>query len=109
MAPLYTQLLYENNAVSSTVLSAAVPAGYIWDVRDIELSTYGPGIAANGNFRIQDTANCNIWQLGWDETYTGSVHHWDGRQVLTAGQKLVFVPDAGTWYVRVTGYLLSAP
>lgn len=40
---------------------------------------------------------------------TQSTIHWEGRQVLEAGDSLHFSASSANWFVTVSGYVLTLP
>ena len=103
MSLVYTRLLLGVTSATAGT-STAVPAGKRWIVRCIDVCREDAGGTAQ---------RCVIARSGFaifaSFLLSGqySVGHWEGSQVLDAGQSLGFVPLGGTWDVMVTGYEFS--
>lgn len=110
---IYTQTLWQ---VSPTVSAGstpgpAVPAGYLWVVRDISLVSPGTadGFAgtATGTLSVNGIAIAATPIVG---TLAGTLFRWeDLRQVVSVSDAWGFSSAASGWAIRVGGYQLTAP
>lgn len=103
MARVYSQRLLHGGATAS--VSAIVPAGYLWVVRDVAIFTGGEEIDDEFNLAV---AGAVIYYGGYSPS-TWAYYHWEGRQVCNEGDELEFTATGEVWYVLVSGYALSLP
>lgn len=89
--------------------SAAVPVGYVWDVRCITAYLdqlwwfYAQGIRIS---RSGGSIFC-----AWDrpQVFARTLYKWEGRELLVAGEQIdAFLLD-NRWDVMITGYQLTLP
>ena len=105
MAKLYSKRLLAS-AGATDALSATVPAGVIWIVRDAILTFDGAVTSDAYQLGIVGVAPILYGQVAG-----GSVARivYQGRQVLDAGEQLFFGASTLNWYVLVSGYELTTP
>jgi hypothetical protein len=108
MSRLYSARLLGGGATDS--LSAVVPAGYRWVVRDAVLFFDGAGTNDDATLYVL-IAGGGTGQLLYVQATASQVSltHWEGRQVLNAGDTLGFGASTLNWYVLVSGYQLTTP
>lgn len=112
MANVYSQLLVvaHNIATGAPLLPPAVPAGYIWVIRDIAAwNGQTIGFSVQG-LMIEDTTNSAPFfqtpaMLSWSQT----LYHLECRQVMPTGYELVAHTNSANWNVRISGYALTTP
>ena len=78
-----------------------VPAGYRAVVRDITVSVTGSGLST---FQLW-VPGSPILQLV--SLAANAFNHWDGHQVLEAGETLQLITSGGPVLISVSGYLLT--
>lgn len=89
------------------LLFYTVPAGYVAVVRDIVL--YVDIDQTPGQIAVYTISGSNAVMIYREISPTpGVTYHWDGRQVLNAGQSLYIYSDAGRMVALVSGYELGA-
>ena len=104
MAALYSTRFYEAPALNGVATIGTVPVGSIWIVRDISFFMYSIG-GPYGTY-ISDSGGGVVF---YELMSSGSPYaHWEGRQVLLAGDTLYATTNAPT-AVMVSGYVLTAP
>lgn len=106
MAAIYSTLFLSGNTSAGSPIFT-VPAGFIAVLRDVDV--YCNGIGGEELF-LEDSTYGNTFAR-WDiltPADSGS-KQWQGRQVFNPGGGFVFVATVGTWDVRASGYLLTAP
>lgn len=107
MARVYTELLAAGvNATGALAVVYTVPVGKVAVVRDVVmihfngspaavyLTTNGPG----GSHPVID---------GQHDLGSGDARHWDGRQVLAAGDQLELSANVANARYRITGYVFD--
>lgn len=83
----------------------AVPTGYVAIVRDVDVLSHG-GAMINWVVSVNGVADFAAGQFTIEAlNQTGQ---WRGRQVVNAGEELVFESDGPTDGL-ISGYLLSLP
>ncbi len=113
MANVYSKVLFESTTVAAgSYLSLAVPVGFVWDVRQIDiLTTVGNHYDYLQGFRI-DAQSHNvgpIWSLYPGQVVPLKTYHWEGRSILeNPSQIRVFTLDDGYQW-RICGYQLTLP
>lgn len=90
-------------AASSTPPAYEVPTGYVAVVRDVDVYS-GGGAMINWKLSINEVATFAAGQFTIEAL--AQVAQWRGRQVLNAGEVLVFAADGATDGV-ISGYLLT--
>lgn len=90
-----------------------VDEAYIWVVRDIiaispalDIDTYPS--SWNG-IVFYDGYGIPIWWLLRPWIRQSVTYHWEGRQVLEAGEQLYTLPYDNGWSARISGYILANP
>lgn len=111
--PVYSQTLWEllpGYDTSFIQFSPSVPVGFVWVVREITAtqqpgSRYGHGLA-----RLLLFANgIPIWSTPFNSSVVGKVYAAsDVRFVLATGEAMSTSPADPDWYLRVSGYQLTA-
>lgn len=81
------------------------PEGYITVVRCADVYTYGGELT---NYRLYVNEFATFWGGQFSLLSTPQHDQWQGRQVLLAGDELVFQADGSTDGM-VSGYVLAAP
>lgn len=82
-----------------------VPTGYVAVVRDVDVWSGGGAMI---NVQLAVNAVAKFWAAQFTVESIAQVAQWRGRQVLQAGEDLVFSADGATDGL-VSGYLLSLP
>ena len=106
--PAYSTRFFDIVEGDTGLLSATVPDGYIWDVRDVELEAIGQaGLYPSFDVVVYGAAGGVIFSLRSPLWVTGEHYHWDGRAVLNPGEDLLV--SIGEPYVAgvITGYQLT--
>jgi len=109
VARLYTQRLLAG-AVTATTYTAECPEGFLWVIRDVILVWNGSSDPSVEIYSLTITPEVYVilyGVVGSDGPHV--VEHWQGRQVVEAGETLEFGSTTDTFYVLVTGYALSLP
>lgn len=113
MANVYSIEMIDLDASHSNGVyySAVVPAGFVWDVRNINAMNIAPlNNHMNGFFVFKSNSNVRIWGIAPYEAIPGRAYGWEGRCVLSAGDKVgVQLTDNGFWSVSVAGFQLTLP
>jgi hypothetical protein len=106
---LYSALLLSGLADADGV-SATVPDGYIWVVRDAVLIPGGGGSAYTPlSGCVLDTLTA-LPIFAVLQCISGKTYHWRGRQVVGPDDGLICSStDDPPWTCRVSGYQLSLP
>lgn len=106
--PLFSELLFEGAALPAGVtLSAHVPAGFRWVVREVDSHSKLPFWEARDGFSVVDTLGASITGVGTADGLGDTYYHWSGRQIVDAGDQLrIFTFDDG-WSIRISGYVLT--
>lgn len=91
-------------AASETPPSFVVPTGYVAIVRDLDVWS-GGGAMINWQLAVNGIAKFAAGQFTVESL--AQVATWRGRQVINAGEQLVFQSDGPTDGL-VSGYLLTA-
>jgi hypothetical protein len=113
MANVYTTLLLGGPfGLTPGQQSAAVPVGYVWDVRGIEISNEGDLFASYVGFSIyHDGSDYGTVKIAEMNPAIGQVpFRWQGRALIPPGATLHCV-GAGTlsYNSSITGYQLTLP
>lgn len=90
--------VYSTRFLDLSTAVYTVADGNLAVVRDIVVYATGPA-----TFLVENPA-AGVMAAG--SLNSGEVFHWSGRQVVNAGESLVYNQTAS--YVMVSGYLLSA-
>jgi hypothetical protein len=105
MAAVYSaRLIYEAGLSSSAAFTC--PDGMVMVVRDIDVFV-GAELALP-SIQATEASDGTFW-IAVGTIGEASSFQWQGRQVFPAGSTLVMIAENGTWDVRVSGYLLTAP
>jgi hypothetical protein len=113
VANVFSIQIYDSHGglpTNAAVNTSTCPAGFVWVVRDIT-AWYNP--AGTGHifglyFNVLGTGTIFAgWYAG--PAFAQWSYHWQGRQVLTAGQGVTINPGESNWHVRIAGYQLSLP
>lgn len=84
-----------------------VPGGFIAVIRSIEIFAAPSQDGYNALVQLVEPA---VVLFSWDPTVGGSTFHWDGRQVLEAGEELTINSTlSAPSSMIVSGYLLTLP
>ena len=91
-------------------VSATVPAGFVWDIRDVHAVNLGnpDGPSQNcGGFQVTNSATVVVFAQipAWGNKY----YHYDGRQILSPGDHLEWSLLEEGWTLSVAGYELAVP
>lgn len=108
MSRLYSKRLLVGGALDSA--SATVPAGVVWVVRDSLL--YFDGASTSDGYALEVNiagGGLGVIQRGIATATQQEIFAWQGRQVLNAGDELVFGASTLNWYIMVSGYELTLP
>lgn len=108
---VYSISIFEGAALGSgSYVTTAVPAGYVWVVREILAinHAHAPYEALNG-VRIYRTSGATMFETGAGVTTGDKVYHQVFRKVLAAGQTMTVVVREAGWDVSIMGYQLSLP
>lgn len=92
------------------LLTATVPSGVVWVVRDSLL--YFDGASTSDAYALEVNiagGGLCVIQRGIATASVQAIYPWQGRQVLNAGDELVFGASTLNWYVMVSGYELTLP
>jgi hypothetical protein len=109
MAALYSTKFYEAFYVpAGSASSGPVPDGFVWVVRDIDLTTGGEIYAYLGGISIFTDVGGPLYQVYAPGAYGASYYAWRGRQVLEAGDRITLATADSVWIARISGYTLSA-
>jgi hypothetical protein len=110
MANVYTILLgYVSTSASGSYLLGTVPAGYVWDVRQITAyARIAPSYPCQGVI-FRDDHTIQICGFMAPDVHGGKVYQWSGRQLLQTGEKLYMDSFDANWIGRATGYQLTLP
>ena len=112
--PLYSQLLWEVADVrfdGTLVQSSPVPNGYVWVVREAVLTNRPPSGAGKGipSLTLSADSTVPIFSTPFNGTVAGKLYTLhDCRHVLSAGSTLAVSTGTEYWYLRVSGYQLTA-
>lgn len=109
MYSVYSTLFLANNTDSGE-LNYIVPDGFVAVLRDVDV--YNNSFVAAELFLEDNETGQTIWRVDNNAVIPDSSlgsSQWKGRQVFNPGGGFVFVASSGTWDVRASGYLLSAP
>lgn len=111
MAAVFSKLLGSaSNVSTSTVALYTVPAGFRAVVRDITIYQNATPLLPNNQFSFQTTTPTVLfWVVPVWQYVTGKTYHWEGRQVMNAGNVLNAVITGSAFYIRVSGYELTLP
>lgn len=113
MANLYSVLLWRGGPTSAswgTGRSGTLPAGFVWDVRDIVLYNVSKQPFELRGVVIGDSHGAPIFAVGPGYALQGAYYHWEGRQILDAtGDQLTLTTMDYGWYWRMSGYKLTSP
>jgi len=92
-------------AGATSSVSATVPTGVVWIVRDVDLVAVS-ALPVHAGFRGNDGQFIYYIQIesGSTELWSG----WRGRQVLIAGETLTLQVFAGSVDATISGYELTA-
>lgn len=109
--PVYSAVLWENGAIGAgTHSSTVVPTGQLWVVRDISVTVPGQIYAkANGFLVWSYVSGANIFAVSDGEIVGGHDYHWEGRQMLNAGDNIQFTCSTALSSIRICGYRLTVP
>lgn len=109
--PVYSDLLWANgNLTPGTHNSSAVPNGYRWVVRTIDVCVSGQTYHFASGFLVWSYADgTNLMGRGDGQVLGGFTYHWDGHQVLNTGDQLMYTSSASSSSLRVSGYQLTLP
>ncbi|MBV8431639.1 MAG: hypothetical protein JO244_10780 [Solirubrobacterales bacterium] len=111
MAPrLYTRLLAR--IVSGTIGTfyfGPPPAGYVWDVRNIDAYCTPFTRDRIGELWIGDDVGAAILALPSGTPIPGRTYHWDGRQLIGPAERIQVRMGSNEWSIRITGYELLNP
>lgn len=106
MATVYSTLLLRQKGLTGSLVYT-VPIGMVAILRDVDVYA-GPSILDQRLFLEDSTTGGTFaaWVQSEGNAFNGVFR---GRQVFNAGEGFLFNVDAGTWDVRASGYLLTAP
>lgn len=108
MAKVYSDRLLIGGATASE--SATVPGDVLWVVRDARFFFDGASSSDIFNLAvITPSSGTAILAYGQAAGGTAEIFEWQGRQVMKAGDRLVFSGSTVNWYVTVSGYVLTLP
>jgi hypothetical protein len=102
--PVYSQRLLHGAFTAS--VSATVPAGFCWVVRDADVYWIGAAAADVAQLVVNGIAAIALFNGPANQP---QVFPWRGRQVLNPGDQLLFTAGTVNWQVLVSGYALTLP
>lgn len=110
MANVYSKKLWSDPFTSTTsVLGPTVPAGVVWDVREIDVMNFKDGWQALGFFGLASGTTGYIWYVGGGRARAQQSYGWRGRSILNPGEQLQWGAHDTQWALNVTGYELTLP
>lgn len=92
-------------AGASGAISATVPAGRVWIVRDCDL-VFAGSLPANAGFQGSDGQFVYYVEVAAGSTQLW--YGWRGRQILNAGETLTYHSFAGVCDFAISGYELTS-
>lgn len=102
---IYTRCL---GAVSFTAPATAtlftVPTGRVYVLEELDVI----GVAAVGSYMALTWGPGGFGFVQFDKLTGNASMQWRGRQAFVAGQNVGLAATAGTWYIRATGFDLTA-
>lgn len=104
MAVLFSKRLLAGTTAAGVPLSAVVPPGHIWIIRNISAICRETGAAQAA---VLISGGPYIWVN--NHVVDTDTSHFDGRQVLNAGETLQCVPWPLEMDFYISGYELSTP
>lgn len=111
MGNVYSVHIASGNAESgSIVLLAAIPAAYVYVVRDIDVTFFGTAAQAQtSSISFIDDTDTPIFSLASGAISPGAWYGWRGRQVFAPGDTLTAIVVNPLFTFRVSGYQLTTP
>jgi hypothetical protein len=111
--PAYSQVLWTLVPGYSLVppqLSPPVPAGFVWVVREISACLASTTNFGKGTPQLRlNVGQVPLWSTPFNRTVHGVIYESrDSRFVLAAGGQLAVNLVIDGWYLRVSGYQLTA-
>jgi hypothetical protein len=109
-----SQSVYSTRFVASLLTTTAVtyytvPAGKVAVVRTMSIGWSSLARLAGTFSVLLGTSNSLIWRMNYSASTVGS-DKWEGNMVLPAGEILrALTTTPGTFYLTVSGFLLSVP
>jgi hypothetical protein len=100
--PAYSRQLFAGSVSTTVFTDATVPAGFVWVVRSIDVSNNQPGVAS---FLVVVVGLAILWIS--PQVPSDASAHWDGHQVLNAGQRVQSYTLTGQGSIMASGYQLS--
>lgn len=113
MANVYSKMFWRvaNGAVLTPILGPLVPAGFVWDVRDVY--AYNPTIAGIPlyGFVIGDGHAGLVAGASYPDVIPGRPVHIEVRQILSSSSsdRLTLTSNDVGWRLRICGYELALP
>lgn len=110
MARVYSQVLLHHVPGDGATQTVTVPETVLWVIRDIVVVWDGESDAGTEFYNlsvVSDTGLILYGQPGSSGAHL--VEHWQGRQVVDAGDGIEWAGTTDTWYSRVCGYALDLP
>jgi Ni/Fe-hydrogenase subunit HybB-like protein len=114
VANVYSTRLFTGHALAATTTtSAAVPTGYVWDVRDVAIYnpqhvSYGGYLALQGLYVALSTGGV-IFRSPPLRTLANTSYRAELRCVMAAGTYLSVTTLEAGWDVTISGYQLTLP
>ena len=110
MAAVYSKLLCEGTLTAFVVQTFGPPAGTKWVVRDIvAVNDVRARNQASGVFQVLDDNGTPVWLLANTAAFGSTPYHWEGHQVIEAGDHLNWFSFLTGWQFRCSGYQLTLP
>jgi hypothetical protein len=106
LRPVYSTRFYQVSLLVGSD-SIVVTPGYIWIVRDIDVTNRTGG--GSDQFIWFGPLNQVIWITYVSDDLAFHSAQWRGRQVFREGEAMTFDAGTGTWDVTVSGYALTLP
>jgi hypothetical protein len=106
MATVYSVLFLSQKGLTGSLVYT-VPPGYVGILRDADV--YAGASLLDQSLFMEDSFTGGAitgWVQSEGNAFAGI---WRGRQVMEAGRGFLFNVASGTWDVRASGYLLTAP
>lgn len=114
MANVYsTRLYYGANLAAGSFTTSAIPAGFVFVVRDIRAQNRGgSGVVAQtalNGVRVAASVGVQIWRTPASYAVTNFQYSTEGRFVMLAGETLTITTGEAGWDVAISGFQLSTP
>lgn len=104
MVAVYSTRFIGQQVATSTPITYTVPTGFVAVVRSISVAPTATGLT---EAQVSLSSAAILFVVA-----SGTLHvsqHWDGRQVLNAGEVLQCTCAGSNCFFMVSGYLLQLP